>query len=62
MTLFTVLGILLGIYTIHAAMTGEVFAKSGPWGRTIRQTDSPKYFWVVITIYAGLSIALVTVF
>lgn len=62
MTLFTGLGILLGVYTLHAAMSGEVFAKSGPWGRTIRQANSPRYFWVVIVIYAGLSIALVTVF
>lgn len=33
MTLFIALGIMLGFYTVYAAMTGKVFAKSGPWGR-----------------------------
>lgn len=59
---FKLLGILVGIYTIYAVSKGEVFAKSGPWGRTVSREDSPEYFWTVVVIYGGLALALVTVF
>jgi hypothetical protein len=62
MTIFKLLGVLVALYTAYAAFTGEVFAKSGPWGRTVSRQESPRYFWIVIVIYAGLSVALVTVF
>lgn len=61
-SLFKGLGVLLAIYTIYALSQGEVYAKSGAWGKTISQTDSPKYFWAVIAIYALLSAALLTIF
>jgi len=60
--MFKMLGILVGLYTLYAAMNGKVYAKSGAWGRTVSRVDSPEYFWVVIAIYAGLSVALVTIF
>ncbi|MGB7930687.1 MAG: hypothetical protein WCH04_00425 [Gammaproteobacteria bacterium] len=60
--MFKLLGILVGLYTLYAAINGEVYAKSGAWGRTVLRVKSPEYFWVVIAIYAGLSIALITVF
>lgn len=60
--MFKILGILVGFYTLYAAITGEVYEKSGAWGRTVSKADSPEYFWVVIAIYAGLSVALITVF
>lgn len=60
--MFKVLGILVGLYTLYAAMNGKVYAKSGAWGRTVSRVDSPEYFWVVIAIYAGLSVALITIF
>jgi len=56
------LGILLGVYTVYAATTGEVFAKSGARGRTISRAESAEYFWVVIAIYAGLALALMFLF
>ena len=62
MILFKALGILVALYTIYAVRRGEVYAKSGVRGRTVSRDDSPGYFWVVIMIYAGLSVALVTVF
>ena len=61
-SLFKGLGVLLAIYTIYAICAGEVFAKSAAWGKTISRTDSPRYFWVVIAIYALLSLALMTIF
>jgi len=60
--MFKVLGILVALYTFYAAFTGKVYAKSGPGGRLISRTDTPKYFWIVIAIYLGLSIALMTIF
>lgn len=60
--MFKILGILVGLYTLYAAITGEVYEKSGAGGRTVSKADSPEYFWVVVVIYAGLSVALITVF
>jgi hypothetical protein len=60
--MFKILGVLVGLYTLYAAINGKVYARSGAWGRTVSRVDSPEYFWVVIAIYAGLSIALITVF
>lgn len=60
--MFKLLGVLVGLYTILAAFKGEVFARSGVWGRTISKHDSPEYFWVVIAIYGALSVALLTIF
>lgn len=60
--MFKLLGVLVAFYTVLAAVRGEVFAKSGVWGRTIVRTDEPRYFWCVIVCYAALSVALLTVF
>jgi hypothetical protein len=60
--MFKALGVLLAFYTAYAAIRGEVYAKSGPGGRTVAKAESPEYFWVVIAIYAGLSVALMIVF
>jgi len=60
--MFEVLGIVLAVYTVYAAFAGEVYAKSGASGRTVSKQDSPAYFWAVLAIYAGLSVALITVF
>jgi hypothetical protein len=62
MIMFKALGILVAVYAIYAVIRGEVYAKSGASGRTVSRDDSPEYFWVVVVIYAGLSIALITVF
>jgi hypothetical protein len=60
--MFEALGVLVGAYALYAAVKGEVYAKSGPWGRTVSREDSPEYFWVVVLIYAGLGVALLTIF
>ena len=62
MTMFKLLGVLVGLYTLYAAFAGEVIAKSGPWGRTISRADSPRYFWTVVAIYALLALARLTIF
>ena len=60
--MFKALGVLVGLYMLHAALTGKVFAKSGPWGKTVSRVDSPRYFWAVIAVYAALALALLMVF
>ena len=60
--LFKLLGILVGVYTVYAVARGEVFAKSGVWGRTVSREDSPQYFWTVIVIHAALAVALMAIF
>lgn len=60
--MFKLLGAAVALYTIYGAASGRVYAKSGPWGRVIDRQESPRYFWVVIAIYAGLSAALFTIF
>jgi hypothetical protein len=59
---FDLLGVLLAMYTLYAVGRGQVYAKSGPGGRSVLRSQSPRYFWTVIAIYAGLSIALLTIF
>lgn len=60
--MFKILGGVVALYTAYAAVKGEVYAKSGAWGRTVSRARSPEYFWVVIVIYACLSVALMVVF
>jgi hypothetical protein len=61
--MFKLLGALLAGYTLWAAIDGKVYAKSGGLrqARMVIKADEPCYFWVVIAIYGGLSIALLTV-
>jgi hypothetical protein len=61
-TLFEILGLLVGGYTVYGVFSGRVFAKSGPGGRIVSRDQSPEYFWVVIVIYAVLSLALLFLF
>lgn len=60
--MFKVLGVMVILYALYAAYTGNVYAKSGVAGRTVKKDESPEYFWIVIVIYFGLGIALLTVF
>jgi hypothetical protein len=62
MTMFDIIGLLVGVYAVYAALTGEVYAKAGAGGRTIARRDAPADFWMTVAIYAGLAVALVTVF
>jgi hypothetical protein len=60
--MFAVAGVGLALYTLYAAATGRVWSKSGPGARTISRDIAPDQFWVVIAIYAGLSLALMFFF
>jgi hypothetical protein len=60
--MFKVLGVPLVLYVCYSVVAGRVLAKAGVRMREVHRDASPRYFWVVIAIYAGLSIALVTIF
>ena len=60
--MFKLLGILVFAYVLYCVSTGAVYARSGWRGRSIERAGEPNYFWVVIAIYCGLSLALVFVF
>jgi hypothetical protein len=60
--LFQILGLALGLYTLTALVRGEVFTASGAHGRTVTRDRTPSYYWLVISIYAVLSVALLLVF
>lgn len=60
--MFKLLGVLVLAYDLWAISAGEVWAKSGPSARLVTRLESPRYFWTVIIIYAGLGIALLTIF
>ena len=62
LTMFKMLGVLVILYALYAAFTGSVYAKSGISSRTVRRDESPEYFWIVIVIYFGLGVALLSVF
>jgi hypothetical protein len=59
---FDMLGVLLAIYAVYAAWSGSVFARQGPWGRMFRRDEGQAYFWSIVAIYAGLSVALIFYF
>jgi len=60
--MFKLLGVLVAFYAAYAAISGRVYARSGPGGRVVSRREEPRYFWVVVVIYAGLAFALMTVF
>jgi hypothetical protein len=60
--MFKIIGAVLAVYVCYAVVNGDVYAKSGVVGRKILREESPGYFWVVITIYAALSLALILLF
>jgi hypothetical protein len=60
--MFRALGVLVALYAIYGAISGKVYAKSGISGRMVSRQVSPKYFWVLIAIHVGVSLALIFVF
>jgi hypothetical protein len=61
-TLFQIIAVPVALYALYAALAGEVYAKAGAWGRTISRQDSPVDFWMTVAIYAGLAVAMATLF
>lgn len=60
--MFRLLAAGLALYVAYAVLRGKVYVKTGPSARSVSRADSPEYFWTTIAIYAGLAVALATVF
>lgn len=60
--MFQGLGVLLALYVAYAISEGRVYVKSGFGGRAVYREETPRTFWAMIGIYAGLSLALFFVF
>ena len=52
----------MAAYVVYALFEGSVLAKRGAWGERIERASEPHRYWIVIAIYAGLAVALITVF
>ncbi|MEZ5436191.1 MAG: hypothetical protein R3E67_06585 [Pseudomonadales bacterium] len=60
--MFKMIAAVVALYVAYSIFRGEVFVKSGVWGKSLSREESPTEFWLAIVIYAGLAIALATVF
>ncbi|MBX3700200.1 MAG: hypothetical protein KF903_04295 [Dokdonella sp.] len=62
MSLFDLLGAMLGLYVVLALVRGRVSAKAGWRLREIVRDEEPADFWTVIVLYGLLSLALIVWF
>lgn len=56
--MFKPLGVLIALYALYAAVRGEVFVKSGVWGKRVLRDESPQAFWGSVVLYALLAVAV----
>lgn len=62
MGMFQGLAILLGLYIIFCLFEGKVDAKHGIKMVSVSREDSPGYYWIVMTIYTLLALAMFFIF
>lgn len=55
------LGLVVGIYTLISVISGAVHTRGGFKGRRIFRKRESQYFWIVIMIYASVSVALLSI-
>jgi len=60
--LFRLLAVVVGGYVVVGLLTGEVYARSGVWGRSFRRDENALGYWSAIGAYALLALALGFVF
>ena len=60
--MFKMLGVLVAGYVIYGFVTGEIYARSGFWGRTFRRDEEPWKYWGAMISYSLLAIALIFFF
>ncbi|HTY17904.1 MAG TPA: hypothetical protein VMH82_09270 [Myxococcota bacterium] len=59
---FRLLGVLLALYVVYGMANGEVYARSGVWGRTFRRDEDAWGYWSAIAAYTALTLALLFYF
>ncbi len=60
--MFKIIAAFIAGYVAYSVLRGEVFIKSGVWGKSISREESPTEFWLAIVIYTGLAIAVAVFF
>ena len=60
--MFVLLSIPVALYVVYATVAGVVWVHRGPFPRRVVRAENPVSFWLNVTIYAGLALALATVF
>jgi hypothetical protein len=60
--MFKLIGAVLALYIAQSLSRGEVLVKRGWRGERILRDESPGGFWLAITVYGLLCMALLTVF
>ncbi len=59
---FRILGVALACYVVLALLRGQVYARSGPWGRDFARDADALGYWSAIVCYCLLAAALLFVF
>jgi hypothetical protein len=59
---FKVLGVLVAAYAVYGLSQGEIYGRSGIWGRTFRRDEDAFGYWSAIVAYAVLALMLLFVF
>jgi hypothetical protein len=60
--MFKLIGAVLALYIAQSVSRGEVLVKKGWRGERILRGENPGGFWLAITVYGLLCLALFTVF
>lgn len=60
--MFKSMGIILIVYVLYGVYCGGIYAKDGPGGRMFYRSDEPKRYWIIITVYILLALALFFMF
>lgn len=61
-TMFKILGLLLFCYVIYGLVTGDIYGRSGVWGKTYRRENNALGYWSAISAYILLTLALIFFF
>jgi hypothetical protein len=60
--LFRILGLILALYVVRSYVLGQVYARSGAWGREFARSTDPWGYWSAICSYSLLSLGLLFLF
>jgi hypothetical protein len=60
--LFKLLGVLVVCYVAYGFRSGEIYARSGAWGRTFRRDENAFGYWSAMASYGVLAVLLLFVF
>ncbi|MCB1043168.1 MAG: hypothetical protein KDC35_09525 [Acidobacteria bacterium] len=60
--MFKLLGAVVALYAFYALSQGEVYAKSGMWGKQVSRDEQPISFWSTVVIYFVLAAFLMVFF